>query len=183
MENGNLHEFLNNPAYTSALTWKLRLSLAEDMTKGLAYLHLCTPPIVHRDIKSLNVLVDSACRAKLSDFGMSKALLDRIGKDSRVATTFWIPPEVMQGEQYSVMSDIYSLGLTFWELVTGKYPGDGKLTLPQVLGLLYQKKSIVIVPPDAHPGFAAIINRCINHEPSQRPTASEILRDLKQLTP
>eukprot|EP01102_Stenamoeba_stenopodia_P016126 TRINITY_DN5595_c0_g6_i1.p1 TRINITY_DN5595_c0_g6~~TRINITY_DN5595_c0_g6_i1.p1 ORF type:complete len:554 (+),score=108.01 TRINITY_DN5595_c0_g6_i1:3-1664(+) len=181
MENGNLHEFLNNPIHSVALTWKLRLSLAEDMTKGLAYLHLCTPPIVHRDIKSLNVLVDSAYRAKLSDFGMSKALLDRIGKDSRVATTFWIPPEVMMGEQYSVMSDIYSLGLTFWELATGKYPGDGKLTLPQVLGLLYQKKAIVTIPPETPPGFAAIIHHCINHEPSQRPTASEILRDLKQL--
>ena len=99
--------------------FSLRLSVAEDIARGLAYLHTQRPAIIHRDMKSPNVLVDEKFNAKLTDFGSSRFVSDRTM--SVVGTVLWIAPEVLQKQHYSEKADIYSLGVILWELT---HPGE-----------------------------------------------------------
>jgi serine/threonine protein kinase len=125
MGGGSLHDFLHVMAQDvlvrppTDLLWKLTVCL--DIAEGMSFLH--SSQVLHRDLKSANVLLDQSGRAKISDFGLST------WKDSTVTQTVgvmgtlaWTDPEVIKGGKHSEASDMYSFGVVVWEIFSGELP-------------------------------------------------------------
>ncbi|XP_073139665.1 phytosulfokine receptor 1 [Henckelia pumila] len=128
MENGSLdywlHEKNDGPPY---LDWKTRLKIAQGSARGLAYLHQsCEPRILHRDIKSSNILLNEKFEAHLADFGLARLILpyDTHVSTDLVGTLGYIPPEYSQASVATYKGDIYSFGVVLLELLTSKRPMD-----------------------------------------------------------
>ncbi|KAF7814188.1 putative LRR receptor-like serine/threonine-protein kinase [Senna tora] len=123
MANGNLREHLSdkNP---NALKWKERLQIALDSAYGLDYLHNgCKPPIVHRDLKTSNILLNENMQAKIADFGLSRTFKNEIDShiSTRPAGTFgYLDPEYQTSGNLTRRSDVYSFGIILLELITGQ---------------------------------------------------------------
>ncbi|XP_057963186.1 phytosulfokine receptor 1 [Malania oleifera] len=128
MENSSLdywlHEKLDGASY---LNWYRRLQIARGVAKGLAYLHQsCEPHILHRDIKSSNILLDQNFEAHVADFGLARLILpyDTHVTTDLVGTLGYIPPEYGQTPVATYKGDVYSFGVVLLELLTGKRPVD-----------------------------------------------------------
>lgn len=128
MENGSLdywlHEKIDGP---SSLDWDCRLRISQGAARGLAYLHQsCEPHILHRDIKSSNILLDENFEAHLADFGLARLILpyDTHVTTDLVGTLGYIPPEYGQASVATYKGDVYSFGVVLLELLTGKRPMD-----------------------------------------------------------
>ncbi|KAG5616566.1 hypothetical protein H5410_016390, partial [Solanum commersonii] len=123
MANGTVKEHLNGP---KSLTWIERLQVALNGAEGLDYLHNgCTPPIVHRGVKSTNILLDDNFHAKLADFGISRAF--SVDESSFVSTAVvgtigYLDPEYAHLQKLHEKSDVYSFGVVLLELITGHPP-------------------------------------------------------------
>ncbi|XP_045827595.1 dual specificity protein kinase shkB-like isoform X2 [Trifolium pratense] len=110
---------------TSKLDWRRRVHMALDIARGVNYLHHYNPPIIHRDLKSSNLLVDKNWTVKVGDFGLSRLkhetyLTTKTGR----GTPQWMAPEVLRNEPSDEKSDVYSFGVILWELATEKIPWD-----------------------------------------------------------
>ncbi|CAI9774722.1 unnamed protein product [Fraxinus pennsylvanica] len=128
MENGSLdywlHEKVDGP---SSLDWDMRLQIARGSARALAYLHQsCEPHILHRDIKSSNILLDENFEARLADFGLARLIYpyDTHVSTDLVGTLGYIPPEYGQASVATYKGDVYSFGVVLLELLTGKRPMD-----------------------------------------------------------
>ncbi|XP_013605814.1 PREDICTED: leucine-rich repeat receptor-like protein kinase PXL1 [Brassica oleracea var. oleracea] len=128
MPNGNLGTALHSKDDNKFLLrdWLSRYNVAVGVVQGLNYLHNdCYPPIIHRDIKSNNILLDSSLEARIADFGLAKMMLHKNETVSMVAGSYgYIAPEYGYALKIDEKSDIYSLGVVMLELVTGKMPID-----------------------------------------------------------
>lgn len=128
MENGSLDYWLHEkPDGPSCLDWDTRLQIARGAAWGLAYLHQsCEPHILHRDIKSSNILLDENFKAHLADFGLARLILpyDTHVTTDLVGTLGYIPPEYGQSSVATYKGDVYSFGVVLLELLTGKRPID-----------------------------------------------------------
>nr|XP_051195677.1 phytosulfokine receptor 1-like [Lolium perenne] len=132
MENGSLDHWLHERA--GALPWPARLRVARDAARGLAYLHgggngvgASRPRVMHRDVKSSNILLDADMEARLADFGLAR--LARGNDDTHVTTDLvgtlgYIPPEYASSPAATYRGDVYSMGVVLVELVTGRRPVD-----------------------------------------------------------
>ncbi|CAN6456897.1 unnamed protein product [Victoria cruziana] len=123
MGRGNLREMLSDETYTP--DWKQRLQMALNVATALEYLHSgCRPPIVHRDVKTANILLDNNLEAKLADFGLSKTgVKDDITHMSTAiaGTPGYIDPEYYNTSKLTEKSDVYSFGVVLLELITGRH--------------------------------------------------------------
>uniref|UniRef100_A0A0D9XA90 non-specific serine/threonine protein kinase n=1 Tax=Leersia perrieri TaxID=77586 RepID=A0A0D9XA90_9ORYZ len=122
IENGNLSQHLRGTGY-EPLSWAARVQIALDSARGLEYIHEHTVPVyIHRDIKSLNILIDKNYRAKVADFGLTK--LTEVGGTSlptRVVGTFgYMPPEYARYGDVSPKVDVYAFGVVLYELISAK---------------------------------------------------------------
>ncbi|KAL4592416.1 hypothetical protein LXL04_005410 [Taraxacum kok-saghyz] len=166
---------------TTKLDWRRRVHMAMDIARGMNYLHHCHPPIIHRDLKSSNLLVDKNWNVKVGDFGLSRVkhetyLTTKTGK----GTPQWMAPEVLRNEQADEKSDVYSYGVVLWELTTEKIPWDS-LNSMQVIGAVGFMNQRLDIPKDVDPQWASLIESCFCSEPQSRPTFQEILDKLKDL--
>ena len=127
-QGGGLDKRLRIKEETSGgyLTWPNKLQIAEQMCEGLVFLH--GKGILHRDLKSLNVLLDSHNNAKLADFGLSRTMSGSIAATvtQQTGTPAWMAPELFSNQpKYTCACDLYSLGVTFWEMASGQFPFQG----------------------------------------------------------
>ncbi|KAL9248253.1 hypothetical protein vseg_021596 [Gypsophila vaccaria] len=123
--NGTLYQHIHGQGEDFQITWKMRLQIAAESAGAIAYLHSSSAaPIYHRDIKSTNILLDEKYRAKVSDFGTSKAItIDQTHVTTAVQGTYgYLDPEYFQSNQFTDKSDVYSFGVVLVELLTGKKP-------------------------------------------------------------
>ncbi|CAA3017809.1 Tyrosine kinase [Olea europaea subsp. europaea] len=145
---------------TSKIDWRRRINMALDIARGVNYLHHFNPPIVHRDLKSSNLLVDKNWAVKVGDFGLSRLkhetyLTTKTGK----GTPQWMAPEVLRNEPSDEKSDVYSYGVILWEIATQKIPWDN-LNSMQVIGAVGFMNQRLEIPKDIDPQWASIIESC-----------------------
>ena len=178
IELGSLRDVLNN-FNNCKFDWKTMLSMAIDAAKGMNYLHTYNPMIIHRDLKSYNLLVDRNFRIKVTDFGLAKFQ----GEDK--ATTFcgtlpWTSPEILKGTGYSEKCDVYSFAIVLWELLTKEEPYLN-LNKPDIIVGVTQNKLRPPIPTNCPITFSQLLSDSWNDNPSLRPSFNEILHRLHQL--
>ncbi|GMI84764.1 SUGAR-INSENSITIVE 1, CONSTITUTIVE TRIPLE RESPONSE 1 [Hibiscus trionum] len=181
LSRGSLYRLLRKPGARDVLDERRRLSMAYDVAKGMNYLHRRNPPIVHRDLKSPNLLVDKKYTVKVCDFGLSRLKANTfLSSKSAAGTPEWMAPEVLRDEPSNEKSDVYSFGVILWELATLQLPW-GNLNPAQVVAAVGFKGKRLDIPRDLNPQVAAIIEDCWANEPWKRPSFSNIMERLKSL--
>ncbi|GAB2300683.1 copper transport protein ctr1 [Dionaea muscipula] len=181
LSRGSLFRLLHRPGVRELLDEKRRLNMAYDVVKGMNYLHRRKPPVVHRDLKSPNLLVDKKYTVKVCDFGLSRLLPNTfLSSKSAAGTPEWMAPEVLKDEPSNEKSDIYSFGVILWELATLQQPWRN-LNPAQVVAAVGFKGRRLEIPRDVNPQVAAIIEACWANEPWKRPSFASIMESLKQL--
>ncbi|CAD5163403.1 unnamed protein product [Musa acuminata subsp. malaccensis] len=166
---------------TTKLDWRRRVLMALDIARGMNYLHHCNPPIIHRDLKSSNLLVDKNWTVKVGDFGLSRLKYETFltTKTGR-GTPQWMAPEVLRNEPSDEKSDVYSYGVILWELVTEEVPwcNLNSMQVIAAVGFLNQRLDL---PKDLDPQWAFIIESCWRSEPKHRPSFHELIESFKDL--
>ncbi|GMF36503.1 unnamed protein product [Phytophthora fragariaefolia] len=181
---GNLQTYLENNVDT--LSWaRHKIHIAIGVAKALKYLHTFTPPLIHRDIKSCNILLTDLLEPKIIDFGISRGRVD-LTMTGGVGTPYWTAPEILEGKHYTEQADIYSFGVLLSELDTGKIPYHDALTEDgtkmKPFKILHEVMSGTLRPSfsDVCPlRIQQISSACLAPDPLSRPTAQELLQDLE----
>ncbi|POM71823.1 Protein kinase [Phytophthora palmivora] len=187
---GDLAHFLAQPD-SKHLTWKEdKLPIAADISNALVYLHSLSPIVLHRDLKSLNVLLTEDLQAKVSDFGLSRETSFDETMTSGVGTLLWTAPEVLRGERYSEKADIYSFGVVLAELDTCMPPyaysqgrkNKGKNDMDWV-PLIASGRASPPFRPDCPRAIRDLAAQCLDQDPSKRPPAMQIVYMLRSKIP
>ncbi|XP_030489677.2 serine/threonine-protein kinase CTR1 isoform X3 [Cannabis sativa] len=181
LKNGCLYKLLRRPDAGVILNERLRLNMAYDVAKGMNYLHQLQPPIVHRDLKSPNLLVDRNYTVKVCDFGLSRSKENTfLSSKTAAGTPEWMAPEVLRADPSNEKSDVYSFGVILWELMTLQQPWSNLKQL-EVVGEVGFKNKRLEIPRYVHPQVAALIEICWANELCQRPSFSYIMEALQHL--
>ncbi|PKA47617.1 Receptor-like serine/threonine-protein kinase NCRK [Apostasia shenzhenica] len=205
MSNGNLRECLDVKHGKEPLNWSIRIRVALGVARGLEYLHeAAAPRILHRDIKSTNILLDDNYKPKITDLGMAKCLTTDehpscSSSPARMLGTFgYFAPEYAIVGKASLKSDVFSFGVVILELITGRKPIHKSATADESLVLwampcLRDSKLVVTELPDPllkgnFPEedmqiMAHLARECLQWDPDSRPTMSEIVQILSTLSP
>jgi serine/threonine protein kinase len=167
---GNLRALLADGSVR--LGWKQKLAMLRDAALGLAYLH--SRGIVHRDIKSSNLLVEKNLTVKVGDFGFATAKQDN-GTQTRCGTPCWTAPEIISGTtaKYSEKADVYSFAIVMWEVLTRKAPYQDKNMMTVALNVINGDRPPV--PADCPKAFGDIMQRAWKAKPDRRPTMDDLL--------
>ncbi|XP_010437608.1 PREDICTED: probable receptor-like serine/threonine-protein kinase At4g34500 [Camelina sativa] len=197
IDNGNLEQWLHGDVGpVSPLTWDIRMKIAIGTAKGLAYLHEgLEPKVVHRDVKSSNILLDRKWNAKVSDFGLAKLLGSETSYvTTRVMGTFgYVSPEYASTGMLNECSDVYSFGVLLMEMITGRSPVDysrppGEMNLVDWFkGMVASRRGEEIIdpkiktspPPRALKRALLVCLRCIDLDASKRPKMGQIIHMLE----
>ncbi|KAL5174725.1 putative serine/threonine-protein kinase SIS8 [Glycine soja] len=176
---GSLYRLIHRP--NNQLDERRRLRMALDAARGMNYLHNCTPVIVHRDLKSPNLLVDKNWVVKVCDFGLSRMKHSTfLSSRSTAGTAEWMAPEVLRNELSDEKCDVFSYGVILWELSTLQQPWGGMNPM-QVVGAVGFQHRRLDIPDNVDPAIADIIRQCWQTDPKLRPTFTEIMAALKPL--
>ncbi|ETV66000.1 TKL protein kinase [Aphanomyces astaci] len=182
MKNGDLFYYLQKRK--TVLTWKReKIQLALDIAQGLVYLHSLTPKIIHRDLKSKNVLLDEKFTAKINDFGISRVRQFEETMTAGVGTALWAAPEVFMAKKYNDRADVYSLGVVLSELDTCAIPfadqaigKNGKLDGMAVIKLVTQKRAKPTFSESCPAPVLELAMLCLDYEPGNRPSAADVVQ-------
>ncbi|XP_016493271.2 uncharacterized protein LOC107812640 [Nicotiana tabacum] len=163
------------------LDLKRRLRMALDVARGMNYLHRRNPPIVHRDLKSSNLLVDKSWTVKVADFGLSKLKhATFLTANSGRGTPQWMAPEVLRNEPSTEKSDVFSFGVILWELMTESIPWKNLNPL-QVVGIVGFMDSRLDIPQNLDSRVSAIIHDCWQSKPELRPSFEDLSRRMTEI--
>ena len=200
MKYGSLDDVLHNQKKAGIkLNWAARRKIVIGAARGLAFLHHnCIPHIIHRDMKSSNVLLDENLEARVSDFGMARlmsAMDTHLSVSTLAGTPGYVPPEYYQSFRCSTKGDVYSYGVVLLELLTGKQPTDSadfgdnnlvgwvkqhaKLKISDVFDpeLLKEDPSLEVeLLQHLHVACA-----CLDDRPWKRPTMIEVMAMFKEI--
>ncbi|KAI9093183.1 hypothetical protein K1719_027197 [Acacia pycnantha] len=172
MEMGSLYYLIHLSGQKKKLSWRRRLKMLRDICRGLMCIHRMK--IVHRDLKSANCLVNKHWTVKICDFGLSRIMTESPMKDSSSAgTPEWMAPELIRNEPFTEKCDIFSLGVTMWELCTLSRPWEG-VPPERVIYAVANEGSRLEIPEGP---LGRLISDCWA-EPHERPSCEDILSRL-----
>ena len=166
----NLH-----PMPMGTWPWILFHRVVTGACRGMQFLHSCSPPVLHRDLKSANLLLDDAQNVKICDFGLARLKNYTNSHTGNTGTVQWMAPEVLSSQKYNESADIYSFGVIMFELLTRKCPFENESQISCAMRVLNGER--VSVPHwccMSVPNLAKLIEQCLNTDPSSRPTFVEI---------
>ncbi|GLE05372.1 hypothetical protein PINS_up014385 [Pythium insidiosum] len=188
MAGGDLRAWLNQLAAERrpAGLDRIKTQIALHVAHALTYLHSLSAVVLHRDLKSRNVLLDAQLNAKLTDFGVARERADHT-MTAAVGTSLWMAPEVLRGERYDERADMFSFGVVLSELDTNELPYAAALGVNGHV----QPHAALRVARDAadgrltvqfsyatDPDLAALGRACVALDPAARPTAAQALHQL-----
>uniref|UniRef100_A0A9I9DWK0 Protein kinase domain-containing protein n=1 Tax=Cucumis melo TaxID=3656 RepID=A0A9I9DWK0_CUCME len=198
--NGSLYDVLHlslSDEYNKPLIWNLRVKIALGTARALEYLHeVCSPSIVHRNIKSANILLDAELSPHLSDSGLESFIPNTDQALDGSGSSGYTAPEVTMSGQYTLKSDVYSFGVVMLELLTGRKPFDSsrprseqslvRWATPQLHDIDALTKMVDpelkgLYPVKSLSRFADVIALCVQTEPEFRPPMSEVVEALVRL--
>lgn len=200
MQNRSLEVQLHGSSHGSSLSWHRRIKIALDTARGLEYLHnQCKPSVIHRDLKSSNILLDGNFNAKISDFGL--AITDGTQKKKTLklsGTVGYVAPEYLLDGILTDKSDVYAFGIVLLELLLGRKPLE-KLAPSKcqsiVTWAMPQLTDRTMLPNIVDPVIkdtmdlkhlyqvAAVAVLCVQPEPIYRPLIKDVLHSLVPLVP
>lgn len=164
-----------------ALTPRLALALIDPVVEGLGAAHAAG--LIHRDVKPENVLIADDGRIKIGDFGLARAITTTTSTGALIGTVAYLSPELVMGRQADARSDIYSLGIMLYEMLTGRQPFDGEVPIQ----VAYQHVNSSVGAPSALvPGLAAeldeLVQWCTANDPDKRPVdGNTLLSELRHI--
>ncbi|CAN8253603.1 unnamed protein product [Cochlearia groenlandica] len=215
MQYGSLEEVLHGPRTgekRKMLNWEERKKIAKGAAKGLCFLHHnCIPHIIHRDMKSSNVLLDNEMEARVSDFGMARlisALDTHLSVSTLAGTPGYVPPEYYQSFRCTSKGDVYSIGVVMLEILSGKRPTDkdefgdtnlvgwSKMMARQGKHMQVIDEDLLMPKQDSSSEtlsettqvyvkemlkYLEIALRCVDDFPSKRPNMLQVVASLREL--
>ncbi|XP_021294962.1 calcium/calmodulin-regulated receptor-like kinase 1 isoform X2 [Herrania umbratica] len=191
MSNGSLASHLYNERH-EPLSWDLRVRIALDVARGLEYLHHgAVPPVVHRDIKSSNILLDRSMKARVADFGLSRQEKANLHSSNVKGTFGYVDPEYMSTLIFTKRSDVYSFGALLFEIMSGKNPQHGLMEYVELAAIDVENDVgwEEIADPRLQGKFdvqklnrmAALAYNCINPVSRKRPLMRDIVLALSEI--
>jgi serine/threonine protein kinase len=180
----------------SPLSWENRLRIAAETAQGLEYLHIgCKPPMIHRDIKSMNILLDNNFQAKLGDFGLSRSF--PVGSETHVSTNVagspgYLDPEYYRTNWLTEKSDVFSFGVVLLEIITSQPVIDQtreKSHIGEWVGFKLTNGDIKnIVDPSMNGDYDSsslwkaleLAMSCVSPSSSGRPNMSQVANELQE---
>uniref|UniRef100_A0A3P9ALE5 Protein kinase domain-containing protein n=1 Tax=Esox lucius TaxID=8010 RepID=A0A3P9ALE5_ESOLU len=176
---GSLYDYLSS-ALSEEMDLGQVMTWAMEIAKGMHYLHSEAPvKVIHRDLKSRNVVVTADKVLKICDFGASRFLAHTTHM-SLVGTFPWMAPEVIQSLPVSETCDTYSYGVVLWEMLTREIPFKGLEGL-QVAWLVVEKSERLTIPSSCPDSFAELMRKCWLTEPKERPMFKQIIATLESM--
>ncbi|MCO4251038.1 Stk1 family PASTA domain-containing Ser/Thr kinase [Pseudarthrobacter raffinosi] len=164
-----------------ALPPRLALALIDPVVQGLGAAHAAG--LIHRDVKPENVLIADDGRIKIGDFGLARAVTTSTSTGTLIGTVGYLSPELVLGKQADTRSDIYSVGIMLYEMLTGQQPYDGEVPIQ----VAYKHVNETVGPPSALvPGLAAevdeLVQWCTANDPENRPVdGNALLQELRHI--
>jgi tRNA A-37 threonylcarbamoyl transferase component Bud32 len=198
---GSLYDALHDPKIH--FTCKMMIDMSIGIAQGMNYLHYLEKPIIHRDLKSYNILLDKSFQVKVADFGLSfsskkKARTKPLAADHKDTKTLqttadlpndifgtpeWMAPEVMQGEHYDEKIDVYSFGVLLTELLTRQKPFSDQFKIKcyqDVFDQVLDNGAVPTIPEWSTRFIKPLVVSCLSHEPSRRPSFNDIILYLSE---
>lgn len=175
MPNGTLYHDLH---YYHHLDQTGKTIAAFDIARGMQFLH--KKQIVHRDLKSLNILLDQDHHIRICDFGFSRHASDSSLMSQNIGTPHWMAPEILSTTMnYTSKVDVYAYGIVLWEIATGQTPYQGKDSM-RIINDVRFNDSRPFLPADINPPMRDLITQCWDRDPDVRPTFDEIVRKFEK---
>eukprot|EP01100_Stratorugosa_tubuloviscum_P009291 TRINITY_DN3888_c0_g1_i1.p1 TRINITY_DN3888_c0_g1~~TRINITY_DN3888_c0_g1_i1.p1 ORF type:complete len:181 (+),score=80.73 TRINITY_DN3888_c0_g1_i1:2-544(+) len=180
MQRGSLSDVLNSSKTSNLIDNILATRIAIDVVRGMCFLHI--NDILHRDLKSKNILLDINWTAKVCDFGISKELASYDNQMTVMQGTIaWMAPEILEHSPYNQSSDVYSFAIVLWELISKQKPYEE-------FNFEFNHEIIEIVKQGIRPTitdncpllFKQLMIQCWNANAIERPTFEQILQQLTQ---
>ncbi|KAJ9145896.1 hypothetical protein P3X46_028224 [Hevea brasiliensis] len=199
MERGSLNYYLFGSSPNRLLSWETRVKVMIGMAQGLAYLHMMEKPILYRDFKSSNILLDRSYNAKISDFGLAKwgPTAGNSCVTGHVMGTYgYVAPEYIATGNLYIKSDVYSFGVVLIEMLTGlraidrKRPSGQQDLVQWVKPLLNNKRRLRSIMDSRLEGkysakdaaeIALLAVKCLNYDPIFRPSMKEVSETLQPM--
>ncbi|EOA39639.1 hypothetical protein CARUB_v10008273mg [Capsella rubella] len=196
MANGDLKEHMSGTRNGFILNWGTRLKIVVESAQGLEYLHNgCKPPMVHRDVKTTNILLTEHFQAKLADFGLSRSF--PIEGETHVSTVVagtpgYLDPEYYRTNWLTEKSDVYSFGIVLLEIITNRPVVDQSREKPHIaewVGVMLTKGDIKsIMDPSLNEDYDSnsvwkaveLAMCCLNPSSARRPTMSQVVIELNE---
>ncbi|PRP87667.1 ankyrin repeat-containing protein [Planoprotostelium fungivorum] len=184
---GSLYNVMQKP---ESFGWVKLLRFSKQMAKGMTTLHSFEPPIVHRDVKSLNLLVTEDWDLKVSDFGLSRFKTEDNLETLRQlrGTPQYCAPELVLGMNCTTQSDVYGMGIVLWEMVNTVITRNYQRPFAEYAELVYDFQILMqaanagkrpTIPPTTPESLVTLMSKCLDSKPENRPTSSELLDCLR----
>lgn len=187
LDGGNLEEKMES----GTLPWEARLRIAKEVALGLFYLHNCSPPIVHRDMKPANVLLDNCLKAKVGDMGLARTMDTSLGDSIAVGgikgTFHYIAPEYQNSGVATTLCDVYSFGIILLQLLTNRPVNTVREEVREALHggtaleLVDSRPGVGDWPSDIVQSAMQLGCKCCQRQSVHRPQMADVVNDLKEI--
>ncbi|CAD8171189.1 unnamed protein product [Paramecium pentaurelia] len=185
---GTLFDLLHRKKHLE-ISWQLRVKMAIQIAEGMLHLHKLNPPLIHRDLKSLNLLLEQTydqnrINIKIADFGLARVQADNGEQMTGVLGTFhWMAPEVFQNVPYTIKADVYSYAIVIWEICCRETPYKQLSTNPPAIMKLVAvdngRPDMNLIQAGCPIFLKELMIKCWDKDPTKRPSFQEVSQYLK----